>query len=93
MAAIRTRSNDFVKRKILPKFRADGHGGDEDPRLRDPRSFRADACGREYRQVLYAFRKLIGPYVDQELMEKVRGMQILKADDGRLDAPGGPQHR
>ena len=66
--------NDFVQRKILPKFRA-------------------DACGREYRQVLYAFRKLIGPYVDQELMEKVRGMQILKADDGRLDAPGGPQHR
>ena len=52
--------------------------------------FRADACGREYRQVLYAFRKLIGPY-DQELMEKVRGMQILKADDGRPDAPGGPQ--
>ena len=66
--------NDFVQRKILPKFRA-------------------DACGREYRQVLYAFRKLIGPYVDQELMEKVRRMEILKTDDGRLDAPGGPQHR
>jgi Putative metallopeptidase len=64
--------NDFVQRKILPKFRA-------------------DTCAREYRQVLDAFRRLIGPYVDQELMEKVRGMQILRADDGRLDAPGGPQ--
>jgi hypothetical protein len=63
--------NDFVQRKILPKFRA-------------------DVCAREYRQVLFAFRKLIVPYVDLELMEKVRAMDVLKADDGRLDPPGGP---
>ena len=64
--------NDFVQRKILPKFRA-------------------DTCAREYRQVLDAFRRLIGPYVDLELMEKVRGMQILRADDGQLDQAGPPR--
>ncbi len=53
--------------------------------------FRADVCAREYRQVLYAFRKLIVPYVDLELMKKVQSMDVLKADDGRLDPPGPPQ--
>jgi hypothetical protein len=55
--------NDFVQKKILPKFRADG-------------------CAREYQQVQNAFRKLIAPYVDPELMQQVQSMQILRADDG-----------
>ena len=55
--------NDFVQRKILPKFRADG-------------------CAREYAQVQNAFRKLIAPYVDVELMKQVQSMQILRPDDG-----------
>jgi hypothetical protein len=44
--------------------------------------FRADGCAREYQQVLSAFRKLITPYVDLELLRQVQSMEILRPDDG-----------
>ena len=33
---------------------------------------RAEECEDEYKQVDYAFRKLIGPYVDQSLRRKIK---------------------
>jgi hypothetical protein len=56
--------NDFVQKKILPRFRA-------------------ASCAREYQQVQFAFRKLLTPYIDQELMARIREMEVLRPDDGR----------
>jgi hypothetical protein len=41
-------------------------------------------CANEYQQALSAFDKTIMPSVDQTLLAKVRGMQILRADDSKL---------
>jgi Putative metallopeptidase len=44
---------------------------------------RAKNCSREYQQVRRAFNKTIMPHVDQELLQKVRSMEILKAGERR----------
>jgi hypothetical protein len=44
---------------------------------------RANRCVSEYRQVARAFNKLLLPYVDLELMEKVRKVEWLRPEDGR----------
>ena len=44
---------------------------------------RANRCVWEYRQIARAFNKLLMPYVDLELMEKVRKVEWLRPDDGR----------
>jgi hypothetical protein len=43
---------------------------------------RADNCAREYNQIQYAFRMLVLPYIDQELMAKIQAMQMLRPGDG-----------
>jgi len=44
---------------------------------------RAEGCADEYKQVDYAFRRLIYPYVDQAVRKKVQPKRLL-----RPDAPG-----
>jgi hypothetical protein len=39
---------------------------------------RAEGCADEYRQVSYAVRKLIAPYMDQKLTKKVKAKKWLK---------------
>jgi hypothetical protein len=39
---------------------------------------RAEGCGDEYKQVDYAFKKLISPYIDQALEKKVRSKKWLR---------------
>jgi hypothetical protein len=39
---------------------------------------RAEGCGDEYKQVDYAFKKLISPSIDQALQKKVRSKKWLK---------------
>jgi hypothetical protein len=38
---------------------------------------RAKNCSYEYRRFQYGYRALIGPYVDQKLVEKIRAKQLL----------------
>jgi Putative metallopeptidase len=41
---------------------------------------RARQCQREYGEVAYAFKKLIGPHIDQEIAKRVMQRQWLSAD-------------
>jgi hypothetical protein len=43
---------------------------------------RADGCGDEYKQVEYAYKKLIFPYVDQEVKKRVQAPKLLKPKAG-----------
>ena len=36
----------------------------------------------EYKQIDHAFRKHIGPHIDQKLLKEVQARQWLKPDDG-----------
>jgi hypothetical protein len=49
--------------------------------------FRADGCAHEYSELQYAFYKTIMPFVDQDVMAKVRSAQWLKPDDGQFVPP------
>jgi hypothetical protein len=49
---------------------------------------RADNCANEYQQVRQAFIKTILPFIDQELMKKVRAKDWLKAAEPRPGMPG-----
>jgi hypothetical protein len=48
---------------------------------------RADGCAHEYTELQYAFNKIIMPFVDQDVMAKVRSIQWLKPDDGQYVPP------
>jgi hypothetical protein len=39
---------------------------------------RAETCGDEYKQVDYAFTKLIYPHIDQALVKKVRPKKLMR---------------
>ena len=41
---------------------------------------RAEGCGDEYKQVDYAYRKLIAPYVDRSVRRKIKPEQHLTPD-------------
>ena len=41
---------------------------------------RAEGCEDEYKQVDYAYRKLIGPYVDRSVRRKIKPEQHLTPD-------------
>ena len=43
---------------------------------------RAKGCEREYKQIDHAFRKHIGPHIDQKLLKEVQARQWLRPDDG-----------
>ena len=43
---------------------------------------RAETCEDEYRQVEYAVKRLIGPYIDQDLRKKSRTRKYMKAGAG-----------
>jgi hypothetical protein len=43
---------------------------------------RAKGCAREYKQIDHAFRKHIGPHIDQKLLKEVQARQWLRPDDG-----------
>ncbi len=45
---------------------------------------RRPSCPAEYQQALRAFNKTVLPDVDQELLKKVRTMQLLQPDDAKL---------
>jgi hypothetical protein len=44
---------------------------------------RAASCDAEYRQIRYAYQRLVAPHVDVELQKQVQGRQWLKPDDGK----------
>jgi hypothetical protein len=48
---------------------------------------RTDGCAHEYSELQYAFNKTIMPFVDQDVMAKVRSIQWLKPDDGQFVPP------
>jgi hypothetical protein len=47
---------------------------------------RASSCKREYNQVAFAFRELIGPHLDQQLAKQVLNKQWLPSEN----APRSP---
>jgi hypothetical protein len=44
---------------------------------------RAQSCPFEFQQLLYSFNKTFMPYIDRDLMMKVRAVEWLKAEDGK----------
>lgn len=51
---------------------------------------RRGKCGREYLHVKNAFARYILPHVDQSRLEKVRGMEWLRSEDGSEATPPQP---
>jgi hypothetical protein len=47
-------------------------------------------CGREYLHVKRAFARYVLPHVDQDLLQKVRGREWLRSEDGSEATPPGP---
>jgi hypothetical protein len=45
---------------------------------------RAAGCEFEYRQILFAYRRLVSPHVDAEMQKKVQAKSWLKSDDGKI---------
>jgi len=48
---------------------------------------RADGCAHEYAELKFAFAKTIMPFVDQDVMARVRSVQWLRPDDGQFIPP------